>query len=229
MQESLVRTVDNFLTNSQTNFIKNEVHSLRKYWKNFTEYDRWKNFTPTDNQKIQHVLGDAIYLIHTKDTGPVTHEIDRVLQGKLRARFDWLYQLLFITINKQFGLVVEFDYNLTIPAFHVFGGEEMNMPEWNIHTDMGILDYYPDISPGKVVSFVSIIESPKTPAFLDIVIDDDLWKHKEQIEYNPGSIYFWNGILPHRIGKFSLGENEYRITFQGHFYVPYDGLARVYF
>ena len=229
MDESLVRIVENFLTDSQVDFIKSEVHSMREHWKNFCEYDRWKDTPSKEFQKIQNVLGDAIYLVHVQDKGPTTHEIDRDLQEKLRERFDWLYQLLFTEIKKQFGFDVEFDYDLTIPAFHVFGGKKIELDAWNFHTDMGILDYYPDVNPTTVVSFACIIESPKTPAFLDIHIDDDDWKHKEQVEYKKGCIHFWNGIIPHRIGKFSLDEGEHRITFQGHFYVDPAGVARVYF
>ena len=43
MDESLVRIVRNFLTDSQVDFIKSEVHSMREHWKNFREYDRWKD------------------------------------------------------------------------------------------------------------------------------------------------------------------------------------------
>lgn len=227
---SLVRTVDNFLTESQVEFLRKEVHSMRKYWKNFKEYERWKDQPPRDFQKIQHILGDAIYLVHVQDKGPTTHEIDRVLQGKLRARFSWLYEKLFLEISKQFNLKVEFDEDLTVPAFHVFGGEEMKLAAWNVHSDMGILDYYPDVKPGEIVSFASIIQSTSEPAFLDIVINDEHWVHNEQVQYKIGAIHFWNGIIPHRIGKFSLKENEYRITFQGHFYIdPDTRVAKVYF
>ena len=75
--KSLVRTVDGFLTESQVEFLRKEVHSMRKHWKNFKEYERWKDQPSRDFQKIQHVLGDAIYLVHVQDNGPTTHEIDR--------------------------------------------------------------------------------------------------------------------------------------------------------
>ena len=218
--ESLVRTVENFLTESQVNSIKSEVHSLRKYWKKFCEYDCWKSTSLKGLLKKQYLLGDAIYL--TKE-----YEFNKVLQEKLKVRFDWLYQLLFIELKKQFGFEVEFDDRLPIPGFHVFGGEDNDT---SIHADLDVLKYYPEVNPQKVVSFVSIIKSSKIPAFLDIIIDDHLWKHKEKVEYKFGCLHLWNGIIPHRIGRFSLGKDEYRITFQGHFYVdPRSGLAKVYF
>ena len=95
MDESLVRIVENFLTDSQVDFIKSEVHSMREHWKNFREYDRWKDMPSKEFQKIQHVLGDPIYLVHVQDKGPTTHEIDRDLQEKLRERFDWLYPVSY--------------------------------------------------------------------------------------------------------------------------------------
>ena len=98
--------------------------------------------------------------MHVQDKGPTTHEIDRDLQEKLR-KIRLVISTLFIEIKKQFGFDVEFDYDLTIPAFHVFGGKKIELAAWNFHTDMGILDYYPNINPAMVVSFACLIESPR--------------------------------------------------------------------
>jgi len=218
--KSLVRTVEDFLTESQVDSIKNEVHSLRKYWKNFHEYDCWESTSLIHILQTQCLLGDAIYLAKE-------NEINRVLQEKLKVRFDWLYQLLFIEIENQFGLQVEFDDRLPVPGFHVFGGQDYNT---TTHVDLDVLEYYPEVSPGTVVSFISVIQCSETPAFLDIIIDDETWKHEEKFEYRFGCLHFWNGMLPHRVGRFKLDDGEYRITFQGHFYVdPKSNLAKVYF
>ena len=218
--KSLVRTVENFLTESQVDSIKNEVHSMRKDWKNFHEYDCWQSDSLIHILQTQCLLGDAIYLAKE-------HEFNKDLQEKLKVRFDWLYQLTFTEIEKQFGLQVEFDDRLPVPGFHVFGGQDYNTIT---HVDLDVLEYYPEVSPGTVVSFISVIQCSETPAFLDIIIDDETWKHEERFEYKFGCLHFWNGMLPHRVGRFKLDDGEYRITFQGHFYVdPRSRIAKVYF
>ena len=60
--ESLVRTVENFLTEFQVDSIKKEVHSMRDDWKNFHEYDCWLSDSLIHILQTQCLLGDAIYL-----------------------------------------------------------------------------------------------------------------------------------------------------------------------
>ena len=56
------------------------------------------------------------------------------------------------------------------------------------------------------------------------------WAYKVDGEYKFGCLHFWNGMIPHRVGRFKLDDGEYRITFQGHFYVdPKSRIAKVYF
>lgn len=226
---SFVHDVKNFVSKLEIAQLKDTVHSLKSDWKPISEYDRYEGYRNflQDKDKIQHVLGDAIYLIHTKGQDGRREEINWDLQEKLKIEFDWLYDRLFHEIRKTFNIEkVEFDGTLPIPGFHVFGKYEIENAQYIIHQDSGILDYYPDIDENNIRSFVLLIESPETPPYLDIVLDDK----SEKFFYEYGTLHFWNGMIPHRIGPFSLKKDEYRITFQGHFYVdPDTSIVKVYF
>jgi hypothetical protein len=169
-------------------------------------------------------LGDAIYLIHTKGQDGRREEINWELRNKLVNTFDWLYDRLFQKIKETFKVEkVEFDRTLPVPGFHVFGEHEIENAQYIVHQDSGILDYYPDIDENNIRSFVLLIESPETPPYLDIVLDDK----SEKVYYEYGTLH---GMIPHRIGPFSLKKGEYRITFQGHFYVdPNSEVVKLYF
>lgn len=226
---SFIHDVEDFLSEDEIYLIKQKVYEMKSQWKPILEYSKYehhKNFL-NDKEKMQHVLGDAIYLLHTKGESGKRDEIDWVIQKDLKSNFNWLYQKLFKTIKKTFNVsTVEFDYTLPAPGFHIFGEYEVENAQYSLHQDSGILDYYPDVDENNIRSFVSIIESPETPAHLEIVVDSN----HEKINYEYGTLHFWHGMIPHRIGQFSLKKGEYRITFQGHFYVePDTNIVKVYF
>lgn len=226
---SFVHDVKNFVSESEITQLKDKVHSLKSDWKPISEYDRYEGYRNflQDKDKIQHVLGDAIYLIHTKGQDGRREEINWELRNKLVNTFDWLYDRLFHEIRKTFNIEkVSFDDTLPVPGFHVFGEYEIEDAQYIIHQDSGILDYYPEVDENNIRSFVLLIESPETPPYLDIVLDDK----SEKVYYEYGTLHFWHGMIPHRIGPFSLKKGEYRITFQGHFYVdPNSEVVKLYF
>ena len=226
---SFVHDIKNFASESEITQLKDTVHSLKSDWKPISEYDRYEGYRNflQDKDKIQHVLGDAIYLIHTKGQDGRREEINWELRNKLVNTFDWLYDRLFQKIKETFKVEkVEFDRTLPVPGFHVFGEYEIENAQYIVHQDSGILDYYPDIDENNIRSFVLLIESPETPPYLDIVLDDK----SEKVYYEYGTLHFWHGMIPHRIGPFSLKKGEYRITFQGHFYVdPNSEVVKLYF
>lgn len=226
---SFVHDVKNFVSESEITQLKDKVHSLKSDWKPISEYDRYEGYRNflQDKDRIQHVLGDAIYLIHTKGQDGRREEINWELRNKLINTFDWLYDRLFQKIKETFKVEkVEFDSTLPVPGFHVFGEYEIENAQYIVHQDSGILDYYPDIDENNIRSFVLLIESPETPPYLDIVLDDK----SEKVYYEYGTLHFWHGMIPHRIGPFSLKKGEYRITFQGHFYVdPNSEVVKLYF
>jgi hypothetical protein len=224
-----VHDVKNFVSESEIAQLKDKVHSLKSDWKPISEYDRYEGYRNflQDKDRIQHILGDAIYLIHTKGQDGRREEINWELRNKLVNTFDWLYDRLFQKIKETFKVEkVEFDRTLPVPGFHVFGKHEIENAQYIVHQDSGILDYYPDIDENNIRSFVLLIESPETPPYLDIVMGDK----SEKVFYEYGTLHFWHGMIPHRIGPFSLKKGEYRITFQGHFYVdPNSEVVKLYF
>lgn len=226
---SFIHDVKDFLSNDELQLIKQKVYEFKSEWKPISEYDRYENCRQflTDKDKIQHVLGDAIYLIHTKGQNGRREEINWELRDKLKQEFHWLYQRLFKCIKQSFGMnLVEFDETLPVPGFHIFGEHEIENAQYIVHQDSGILDYYPDVDENNIRSFVFLVQSSETPAYLDIVLGDK----SEQFFYEYGTLHFWHGMIPHRIGAFSLKKDEYRITFQGHFYVePDTDIVKLYF
>jgi hypothetical protein len=230
---SLVHNVKNFVSLDEIEKIKKEVHSMESEWKSFSDYNRYKRYKNIWQNKdnMQHILGDAIYLIHTFDNGPSREEINWHLRSKLIQKFDWLYVKLFQEIKKTFNVEkVSFDDTLPIPGFHIFGKYEIPKTEFIVHQDTGILDYYPEIDENLIRSFVLLIQSPKTPPCLDIVFSGEHAHLSESVPYEYGTLHFWYGIIPHRIGAFALEKDEFRITFQGHFYVePDTGVVKLYF
>jgi len=224
-----VHNVENFLSSEEIDLIKQKVYDLKSSWKpilEYKKYDQLKNFVQ-EKEKAQHVLGDAIYLLHSKGNIGSTDEINFTLQKDLNYHFNWLYQKLFETIKTTFNVSsVNFDDSLTVPGFHIFGEYEVENAQYSIHQDSGILDYYPKVDENNIRSFVTLIESPETPAHLEVYDKNK----SEQITYKYGTLHFWHGMIPHRIGSFSLKKGEHRITFQGHFYVdPDTEIVKVYF
>jgi hypothetical protein len=226
---SFVHDAKNFLSENEIDVIKQKVYDLESNWKPIREYEKYEEFRNfvQDKDRMQHVLGDAIYLLHKKGESGRRDEINWELQKVLKNEFDWLYQKLFKTIKKTFNAShVDFDYTLPVPGFHIFGKYEVQNAQYTTHQDSGILDYYPYIDENNIRSFVTVIESPKTPAHLEIMLGDG----SEKVCYEQGTLHFWHGMIPHRIGSFSLKKDEYRITFQGHFYLdPNSNVVKVYF
>jgi hypothetical protein len=221
-----IHEVKNFLTENDIEIINNNVFQMRSFWKTLADYKKYENLKHffSNKEKTLHVLGDAIYLLNDDEGGD---EIDWNTQNQLKITFDWLYYKLFNTIKQEFGVdVVEFDNTLPVPGFHIFGEYEAENVKFPAHQDSEILNYYPDTAENDIRSFTALIQAPKDPPYLDIVLGED----SEKSYYRYGSLHFWHGMIPHRIGPFSLEEGEYRITFQGHFYVePDTGVVKVYF
>jgi hypothetical protein len=170
-----------------------------------------------EHDNMQQIFGDAIYLINRKP-----EVIDQKIQLQLRNKFDWLYAKLLQRIESICGKKVEMDKNLPLPGFHIFCNKTRKVSEYNYHIDRTICDFYPYVDTKDVHSFVSVIQSPKIKPFLDYKFGFK--------EYEYGTLHFWKGDLVHRIGSFSLGDEEYRITFQGHmFHDRQTDIIKVYF
>jgi hypothetical protein len=221
-----VHEVKNFLTKDDIKIINNTVFQMKSSWKTLDSYKKYENLKHffSNKEKTLHVLGDAIYLLNDTDG---KDEIDWNIQEQLKINFEWVYRKLFNVIKKEFGVdEVQFDDNLPVPAFHIFGEYQAENVKFPAHQDSEILNYYSDVVENDIRSFAALIQSPKDRPYLDITLGED----SEKNYYQYGSLHFWHGMIPHRIGPFSLEDGEYRITFQGHFYVdPNSGVVKVYF
>lgn len=165
----------------------------------------------------QNMLGDAIYLL-SKNRGAIDWEVQQII----RKRFDWMHQKVIDKFENLFEEKVILDKTLPCPGFHVFGPCEYQDLEFHYHKDINIFDYYSNVDPNTVYSYVTLVESPDEKPFLDYV-------HDEQ-PYEYTNLYIWKGMKDHRIGTFSLKKNEYRITFQGHlFYDKNHNVIKLYF
>lgn len=167
--------------------------------------------------KCQNMLGDAIYLL-SKNRKAIDWEVQKIV----RQRFEGLHQKVINEIENLFEEKVIIDKTLPCPGFHIFGPCEHQNLEFHYHKDINIFDYYSDVDPNTVYSYVTLIESPNEKPFLDYVHD------KQPYEYT--NLYIWKGMIDHRIGTFSLKKNEYRITFQGHlFHDKNHNVIKLYF
>jgi hypothetical protein len=172
-------------------------------------------FNEHDNR--QQIFGDAIYLI-----GGKLEVIDWKIQSELQNKFDWLYAKLLQRIENICQKKVEMDKNLPAPGFHIFCNKTRKLSEYHYHIDSTICDFYPHVDTKDIHSFVSLIQSPKIKPFLDYKFGFK--------EYEYGSLHFWKGDMVHRIGSFSLDDEEYRITLQGHmFHDRQTDVIKVYF
>ena len=116
---------------------------------------------------------------------------------------------------------VKYDERLPLPAFHIYHNK-IDKTNFINHIDRSIFDFKENVDSDSVTSFVSLIESPKCSAYLDYGFGKKT--------YEVGKLHFWHGLLQHKIGNFTMNENEYRITFQGHSYKDSkDGTVYLYF
>lgn len=231
--DNFLHDEDNFLTQEEVNLINRKVKSLRGYWKNFLDYNKenylrsiyfemYKNMMSYEELKsyysIQNNFGDAIYML---DAGNYD-EIDQKVQNILKEEFDWLYDKLLNAVKKVYETDnVKYDEKLPLPAFHVYHNK-IDKTNFINHIDRSIFDFKENVDSDSVTSFVSLIESPKCSAYLDYGFGKKT--------YEVGKLHFWHGLLQHKIGNFTMNENEYRITFQGHSYKDSkDGTVYLYF
>lgn len=164
-----------------------------------------------EKDECQNMLGDAIYLFNKSGR----RNIDWNTQKIVKENFKWLHEKTADTISEIFKFPVELDQSLPCPGFHIFGLNTYDSCEYHYHQDITILDYYPNVDPKKIYSFLSLIKSTtQEPPHLEYISIFDTF----QKMYRYGSLHFWPGLLKHRIGSFSLQEDQYRITYQGHMY-----------
>lgn len=225
----------NFLTDQQTELLRETVYKLRPLWKHVSQMpvnsDEVRSRYP--KEMVQHAekvmenlnfLGEGIYIIDKKLTS-----IDRNTQEVLRQEFNWLYDMVIEFFQSLYNTPnVKLHDVLPIPGFHIFIGNEQERRNFEWHHDSTVDQYVDNVDPKTVFSFVILIESPEDKAHLDYKLPENDNIHI--LEYEKNTFHIWNGSLVHRIGAFNLKENEARITFQGHIYYDIkDNYYKIYF
>ncbi len=238
----MVQTHLNFLSQSEIDLVKDEVYNLKQYWKHSSQYRNsgllpYKD-TPIievlkDQYKAEYLLGDPLYRLegHKED-------INLDTQFTLLEKFYWLYTKTIDKITEITSIESELEPNLTIPGFHVYASQIQPFNEFKYHTDVSIVDYYPNLDVNKIYSFVALIESKGTTPYLEyetgpiktssfsthgsgqsnsITISTNSGVPATE-KYQLGALHRWEAKLSHRIGGFELKEGDSRITFQGHYY-----------
>lgn len=116
--------------------------------------------------------------------------------------------------------IVEHLPNTSLPGFHIFRSIEPCREEYEYHQDADFLEFTnATFDFNDFYSFVAIIELPSAGGSLDYKMNN---KH-QALNYINGHAYVWKSDIWHKIGDVILtNENDYRITFQGHFIVQPD-------
>jgi len=250
----MVQTHLNFLSQSEINLVKDEVYNLKQYWKHSSQYRNsgllpYKD-TPIievlkDQYKAEYLLGDPLYRLEG-----YKEDINLDTQFTLLEKFYWLYTKTIDKITEITSIESELEPNLTIPGFHVYASQIQPFNEFKYHTDVSIVDYYPNLDVNKIYSFVALIESKGTTPYLEyetgpiktssfsthgsgqsnsITISTNSGVPATE-EYQLGALHIWEAKLSHRIGGFELKEGDSRITFQGHYYYdPKSKTNKLYF
>lgn len=199
----MIHAYPNFINDAQRNNIRSRVYELKKYYRNVVELP--------DNNDYDHVcacaLGNAIY---------AHNELDLQLNEIMKQNFSQLYSLTIEHIRNIFNIKNVSFSNFSVPGFHIFRGKSLNDKTKNLpyHKDISIF-HHPqidssDIEKDFLYSFTSLIENTYDPCFLDYKTD----KHY----YQYGDFSIWDANLLHRIGASKFGENDSRITYQGHLF-----------
>lgn len=250
----MVQTHLNFLSQSEINLVKDEVYNLKQYWKHSSQYRNsgllpYKD-TPIievlkDQYKAEYLLGDPLYRLEG-----YKEDINLETQFTLLEKFYWLYTKTIDKITEITSIESELEPNLTIPGFHVYASQIQPFNEFKYHTDVSIVDYYPNLDVNKIYSFVALIESKGTTPYLEyetgsiktssfsthgsgqsnsITISTNSGVPATE-KYQLGALHIWEAKLSHRIGGFELKEGDSRITFQGHYYYdPKSKTNKLYF
>ncbi len=226
---------ENFITDEQTQLLKETVYRLKPFWKHVSEMpvnseevrSKYPKEVVEHAEKVMenlHFLGEGIYIIDKKLTA-----IDKNTQRVLKLEFNWLYDMVIEHFKHLYNTPnVKLHDVLPIPGFHIFTGNKQERRDFDWHHDSTVDQYVDNVDNKTVYSFVILVETPKDTAHLDYKIpaSNDI----QILEYEKNTFHMWNGSLMHRIGAFNLEEGESRITFQGHiYYDKQDNFYKIYF
>jgi len=153
--------------------------------------------------------------------------------GILEQRFKYLSSLVANWLKEEFNREVIVFPNKGLPGFHIFTSES-NGHEASIHTDEAHDRLVWGCEVADAFSFTLVIDLPKCGGGLN------WWKNQADADnemllpthqpYTVGTAYLFAADVPHQIANDGdLGDDEYRITYQGHGVTLDTGKIAVYF
>ena len=141
-----------------------------------------------------------LYIQQQELTDSILNDIAGELQPKVLA-----------AVSEFFNLPIEHLPGASRPGFHIFNSfeKEKDLIVPTFHMDLDVLQMFPDVYKGDIFSFVFVVELSAN--------GDRLECPNEAYEYTENKLYIWSANMLHKIGDVHLvGDNDYRITYQGH-------------
>jgi|GEM_PF-5170089 len=181
----------NFLSAIEIQDIKDKIHSANHLWQESSQIATFK-FLPYGTYSVS----DDVY----KSTVPK-------YKAFLDENFSIYYKKIQETISDYFGKTAVYDEHRNKPGFHVIGPGILDYKNYNYHKDG-----FKNLRGYTIYSLIIPIQLPNTGAGLNYIIDGVT----QELTYDVGSLYMWEGNLLHSIKPFYLDEGEYRITMQMH-------------
>lgn len=200
------------------------VHELKDHWRPTVDtLLKLGQFGTVHSEDIQmYTLGRATYL--SKRMDPTISEYNEFMHH----HFDWLFDRAIVKLKEVFNIDdISIAENVTTPGFHIFQGPSGEVEPPNYHRDISINYIIPDAPDDNWMhSFGCLLQNVSDPpAHLDYKYEESHGK----MTYTIGKMNFWNSYMPHRVGGCnSIGEDEFRITFQGHI-AKINGEYKIYF
>lgn len=156
-------------------------------------------------------FGPSVYSMHSNLSGYQTAKTK--YNPILFNEFGNIYTRINDAIDRTLGINTQYCDGAALPGFHIFGPGLESAPVCYDYFPMH-QDFFPGmahniIPRGEIFSFIIPIKLPQSGANL---------LHRNGVyEYTTGSLSYWPGTVPHKIGDFVLdGVTDYRITWQMH-------------
>lgn len=160
--------------------------------------------------------------------------------------FHDLYKQLymFLGADRRYNLNT-FEPTLAYPGFHIFD-KKAEYKHGSVHIDLPWLRQNLSFHRGNHFSFTLCLAKPLSGAGMWVWenLSTEQWaqlsqssdscsihaEHRKYLDYREGVLYIHNGLCPHQIcNPGTMGENEYRITLQGHGFRTVEGRIALYF
>lgn len=185
--------------------IARDIKAQRDKWAHISEYPIYADETNTP----MYYIGSPVYPCQSNKSLYTKKHLDSI--NTLQHITKYLQPVILEALSKHYNLPIEHLPNASIPGFHIFNnvGKDSEVIIPSFHMDIDILQLFPEVFKGEIVSFVYIVETSNNGDRLDY--DGGI------LEYEENKLYLWSANLLHKIGDVYLETPEdYRITYQGH-------------